>query len=70
MILVESDVTLYTTTIGGKDALDKYYRVIKAQIDTIKAQVLYCNHDNAYAKKKGYADEKLKTLKGEDTAFK
>ena len=35
--LMESDVTLYTTILKGNNTLDEYYRMFKAQIDTIEA---------------------------------
>ena len=60
MGLVKSNTALYTTTISDKDTVDKYYRVFKAQVDTIEArsgnpryrQVLYCSHFDVYTKKK------------------
>ena len=35
--LMESNVTLYTTILKGNNTLDEYYRMFKAQIDTIEA---------------------------------
>ena len=37
MDLVESDAVLHTTIMRGSNTLDEYYRVFKAQIDTIGA---------------------------------
>ena len=59
---VESDAALFTTTMDSKDTLDKYYRVFKAQIDTIEAHggnigyhgAVYCEHYDALTLSKGY----------------
>ena len=37
MGLAESSAALYTTIMKGNQTLDEYYRVFKAQIDTISA---------------------------------
>ena len=37
MGLVKSNVTLYTSTMDGKDVLDEYYRVFKVKVHTIEA---------------------------------
>ena len=61
MGLVESNVALFTNLMDSKDTLDGYYRVFKAQNDTIEAQssnpgyhgALYCEHYEALTVSKG-----------------
>ena len=56
MGLVESNEWFFTTTMESKDAVDEYYRVFKAQVDTIEAHgstpghhgSLYQERYNAY----------------------
>ena len=71
MGLVESNMVLYTTTMNGADTLDKYYRIFKAQVDTIEAHggnpghhgAVYCKHYKAIMVSKGYnTKEKLDIL--------
>ena len=61
MGLVESNTALFTTTMDTKDTLDEYYRVFKAQIDTIEAHggnpgyhgAVYHEHCDALVLSKG-----------------
>ena len=70
---VESDAALFTTTMDSKDTLDEYYRVFKAQIDTIEAHggnpgyhgAVYREHYDALMLSKGYdTKEKLDAVNG------
>ena len=62
MGLVESDAALFTNPMESKDTLYKYYRVFKAQVNTIEAHdsnlgyqgVVYCEHYEALTISKGY----------------
>ena len=65
MTLVESNVELYTIFHGSGESLDEYYKVFKAQVDTIEAHggnagyhpVVYVLHLAAFLDKKGIAKE-------------
>ena len=62
MGLVKSNSVLHTTLMEGKDILDKYYKVSKARLDTIKShsknpgyhRTLYNTHFNKLVFTKGY----------------
>ena len=73
MSLMESDTVLYTTIMKGSNMLDEYYRVFKAQVDTIKAHggnsgyqlALTQEHMEVYIVKKGFdTPKKQKSVKG------
>ena len=75
MGLVESDSALYTTIMKGNNKLDEYYRVFKAQIDTIEAHdgnpgyhsALAQEHLEVWLVSKGFdTPEKQKTVVGDD----
>ena len=63
--IVASDVELYTIHQGSEESLDEYYKVFKAQIDTIDEHrgnagyhpVVYALHLAALLQKKGIAKE-------------
>ena len=65
MMIVESDIELYTIFQGSGESLDVYYKVFKAQVDTIDAHggnagyhpVVYALHLAALLDKKGIAKE-------------
>ena len=67
MGLVESNTALFTNPMESKDTLDEYYRVFKAQVDTIKAHsgnpgyhgAVYCEHCKALAISKGYNTKEM-----------
>ena len=71
MDLVKSGAALFTNPMEPKVTLDKYYRVFKAQVDTIEAHggnpgyhgAVYREHYEALTRSKGYNNkEKLDTV--------
>ena len=77
MGLVKSDLALFTNPMDSNDTLDKYYRVFKAQVNTIEAHggnpgyhgVVYCEHYEALTIGKDY-DSKEKLDAVEDAEIK
>ena len=65
MIIMESNVEIYTIHQGSRESLDEYYKVFKAQVDTIDAHggnsgyhpVVYALHLAALLEKKSIAKE-------------
>ena len=65
MTITESNVELFTILQGSGDSLDEYYKVFKAQVDTIDAHggnagyhpVVYALHLTALLEKKSTAKE-------------
>ena len=62
MGLLEKNTAFYTTTMKRANTLDKYYRVLKTQVNIIEAHsgnpgyrvALVLEHLDAYMVKKGY----------------
>ena len=67
--MIESDAALFTTTMDSKDIFDEYYRVLKAQVDTIKAHggnpsyhwAVYREHYEALTVSKDYERKRIWT---------
>ena len=74
MTIVESDVELYTTVQEKDQDLDDYYKVFRAQVDTIDAHggnagyhpVVYQLHLAALRKKKEISDDAWETASQDD----